>query len=84
MSCKEIFLEDFICELVDDENRLNKFNVYFKRWIGNFKTLQNLTKKIPLYGSVEILITDKHRFLNELYNLYDKKLIKSSIFQRLV
>jgi hypothetical protein len=77
-----MFLEDFIVELVEDEHKLNKFNVYFKRWIGSYKTLQQLTEKIPLYDRVEILIIDKHRFLDELYKLHDTKLIKSSIFQR--
>jgi hypothetical protein len=82
MNCKEIFLEDFISEIVEDESKLNRFNVYFKRWISTYNTLKQLTEKINIYDNVEILIKDKHKFLNELYRLSDMKLIKSSIFQR--
>ncbi len=82
MNCKEIFLQEFISELVEDENKINKFNVYFKRWISRFNNLRQLTEKINVYDNVEILIIDKHMFLNELYKLSDMKLIKSSIFQK--
>ncbi|HSA05948.1 MAG TPA: hypothetical protein P5556_02080 [Candidatus Gastranaerophilales bacterium] len=82
MSCKEIFLEDFISEIVEDEQKLNRFNVYFKRWISRYTSLKQLTEKINIYDNVEILILDKHKFLDELYRLSDTKLIKSSIFQR--
>ncbi len=82
MNKKEIFLEDFISELVEDESKINRFNVYFKRWISAYNTLKQLTEKIHIYDSVEILIKDKHKFLDELYRLSDIKLIKSSIFRR--
>lgn len=82
MNCKEIFLEEFISEVVEDENKLNRFNVYFKRWISAHNTLRQLTEKIHIYDTVEILIKDKHKFLDELYRLSDIKLIKSSIFRR--
>ncbi len=82
MNTKEIFLEDFISEIVEDENKINRFNVYFKRWISTYSTLKQLTEKIHIYDSVEILIKDKHKFLDELYRLSDIKLIKSSIFRR--
>lgn len=79
---KEIFLEEFISELIQDEDKINRFNVYFKRWISSYNSLKQLTEKIDVYDSVEILIKDKHKFLNELYRLSDIKLIKSSIFSR--
>jgi len=82
MNCKEIFLEDFIYELVEDEKKINRFNVYFKRWISTYTTLKQLTEKINIYDNAEILIKDKHKFLDELYRLSDIKLIKSSIFKR--
>ncbi len=82
MKCKEIFLEEFISELIEDESKINRFNVYFKRWISMFSSLKKLTEKIHVYDSVEILIKDKHKFLDELYRLSDIKLIKSSIFRR--
>jgi|GEM_PF-3140914 len=82
MNCKEIFLEDFIYELVEDEKKINRFNVYFKRWISTYTTLKQLTEKINIYDNAEIFIKDKHKFLDELYRLSDIKLIKSSIFKR--
>lgn len=77
-----IFLEDFIEEIVENEERYGRFNVYFKRWINAFHTLNQLTEKVPVCGNYEILIKNKYKFLDELYRLSKMKLIKSSIFEK--
>ena len=76
MADNSIFLEDFIYEVVDNEDRLSRFNVYFKRWISRFKTLKELTERIHVYDNVEIMIKDKYKFLDELYRLSEIKFLK--------
>ena len=78
-----IFLEDFIAEIIDNEQKINRFSIYFKRWVHSFETLNKLTEKVYVYNNFEILIKDKHKFLNELNRLSKTKLIKSTIIKNL-